>query len=59
MDNWSNFTIYCPNCGTLLSGAKDKGGKVRYRCPKCCVEMIRTSKGRRHDTLEVYAQHDK
>ena len=59
MDNWSIFTIYCPNCGMSLSGAKDRHGKVRYRCPKCGVEMIRTSKGRRHDTLEVYAQHDK
>ena len=59
MDNWSSFTIYCPNCGTLLSGVKDKNGKVRYRCRKCGIEMTRTSKGRRHDTLEVYAPHDK
>ena len=55
MSDWTNYQMYCPNSGTLISGAKGSDGKIRYRCPRCRAEIIRTIKGRRHDTIEVYA----
>lgn len=54
-DIWTPVSIYCPNCGKLNYGYRDKENKIRYECKRCQVKLVRINKSRRHDTLELYA----
>ena len=55
-DNWKIISWYCPNCGKMIGGIPNAEGKIRTSCGKCKTEMVLTHKGRRHDTLELFAQ---
>ena len=54
-DNWKIVSWYCPNCGHLIGGIPNAEGKIKASCGKCKTEMVLKNKGRRHDTLEMYA----
>lgn len=54
-NNWTAIPMFCPNCGQLNYGYQNKEAKIRYECTRCEVVLIRTTKGRRHDTIEIYA----
>lgn len=54
-DNWRMVSWHCPNCGNLVSGYPNADGNVKVTCRKCGTEMVMKDKGRRHNTLEVYA----
>lgn len=36
-------------------GHKSEDEKIRYECRKCTVKFVRVPKGRRHDTIELFA----
>lgn len=54
-DNWKIVSWYCPNCGQLIGGIPNAEGKIKTSCGKCKTEMVLKNKGRRHDTLELFA----
>lgn len=54
-DNWRTVSWYCPNCGNLVSGYPNADGIIKVTCCKSGTEMVMKIKGRRHNTLEVYA----
>lgn len=53
--NWKIVSWYCPNCGQLIGGIPNAEGKIKTSCCKCKTEMVFRNKGRRHDTLELFA----
>ncbi len=54
-DTWKALSWYCPNCGTLVHGFRDKKGKVNVECGTCHSVMVRTLIGIRHDSIDLYA----
>lgn len=57
-DEWKPFSWYCVNCGTLMSGFKNKNGDTKGQCTKCGVVMVRTFKSKKKqnvDCFEAYA----
>lgn len=54
-NDWSPVPMYCLNCGQINYGYWNGEGKIKYECPRCKVTAIRVQKGRRHDTVDVYA----
>ena len=54
-DKWEMISWCCPNCGQLISGLPNAEGKIKASCQKCKTEMVLVHKGRRHDTLEIFA----
>lgn len=61
-DEWISLSWHCSNCGNIVQGFKNSKGNIKVECNKCHVIMIRTIKGRRHDTIDLYAprgqEHD-
>lgn len=58
-DEWVPLSWHCSNCGGIVSGFKNANGDIKTECKKCHVVMVRTIKGRRHDTIDLYAPSDK
>lgn len=54
-DEWAPCVWHCSNCGELVSGLKNENGDIKVQCKKCGMVMVRRMKGRRHDTIELYA----
>lgn len=54
-NNWTTIPMFCPNCGQLNYGYQNTEKKIKYECTRCGVVLVRTTKGRRHDTIEMYA----
>lgn len=54
-DEWRPFSWYCANCGHMVTGYKNKKGDIKVECTVCRVVMVRTLKGRRHDSIDLYA----
>ena len=52
---WYPFSWYCPNCGDLTRGYKNKEGTIKVECGSCHAVMVRTFKGRRHNRIDIYA----
>ena len=50
---WVPISWFCVNCGTKVTGIKDKQGVVKCECSKCKTYMVRTYKGRRHREIKV------
>ena len=46
---------YCPNCGSLVAGVRNKEGLVKVQCRSCFAVMVSKAMGRRHDQIDVYA----
>ena len=53
--DWSVYSWFCPNCRGAVAGMKNEKSQIRAKCTVCGATMIRTIKGRRHDTIDVYA----
>ena len=56
MTNQMDYTIYswyCPNCGTLVTGLKNREGDVKAQCGKCRVIMKRRDGSQNRITIEV------
>ncbi len=51
---WKAFNWFCPNCGKPVIGYKNKKESIKLSCEHCKIVMVRTIKGRRHDTIEIY-----
>ena len=47
--------MFCPNCGKMNYGYKGIDEKIKYECDRCMVKFVRVRKGRRHDTIEMFA----
>jgi ribosomal protein S27E len=54
-NTWEPCAWYCSNCGTLVTGYKNAEGMIKVECKKCGTVLVRKTKGRRHDTIEMYA----
>ena len=54
-DTWTPIPMYCSNCGKLNYGYRNEDGKIKYEFDKCKVVFVRVQKGRRHDTIDMYA----
>ncbi len=52
---WTPFSWHCPNCGTIVTGFKNPNGDIKVECSRCHATMVRRFKGRRHDTIDIYA----
>ncbi|HAR88731.1 MAG TPA: hypothetical protein DDY36_02635 [Ruminococcaceae bacterium] len=48
------YQCYCPNCGNLLMGYKNKENTVKYSCGKCKTFVVRKEKGRRNISFDTY-----
>ena len=46
---------YCVNCAAKVTGYMTPEGRIRCTCGRCGSIMVRTPRGRRHDSMEVYA----
>lgn len=47
--NWIPIQLYCPNCGTKITGYKTVEGKMKKQCRKCglmIVSQLKEKKGR-------------
>ncbi len=53
--NWSPYTWHCSNCGNPVTGYRNNRGTIKVECRKCHCTMVRTIKGKKHDTIEMYA----
>ena len=54
-ESWDEIPMFCPNCGHLNHGYRNRENTIRYECTRCKVVLVRTVKGRRHDTIDLYA----
>lgn len=54
-NEWTPLSWYCSNCGHLVTGYKNSNGDVKVECKVCHAVMIRKIKGRRHNTIDLYA----
>lgn len=54
-EEWVPYTWYCSNCGEKVSGLKNADGVIKAQCSRCRTVMVRRLKGRRHDTIDLYA----
>ena len=48
--------MFCPNCGRLNYGYKSEDNRIKYECVQCTVKFVRVQKGRRHDTIDLFAK---
>ena len=53
--DWTIYSWYCPNCRNGVAGLKNEKNQIKVKCEVCGVEMVRTVKSRRHDTIDVFA----
>ena len=54
-DSWRPLSWHCSNCGTLVTAYQNSKGEFKVACPNCRAVMVRIQKGRRRDTIELYA----
>ena len=57
-DEWVPLSWHCANCGGIVTGFKNAKGDIKAECSRCRVVMVRTIKGRRHDTIDLYAPRE-
>ena len=58
IEEWKPFSWHCANCGNIVIGYMKQNGDIKVECKRCRVVMVRKIKGRRHDTIDVYAPTD-
>lgn len=47
--------IYCPNCGTIITGYKSEDGAVRIDCPRCRVKIFSKQQNPRTINIKITA----
>ena len=52
---WRPLSWHCSNCGTIVTAYENSNGGFKVECHKWGTVMVRTVKGIRHDTIELYA----
>lgn len=52
---WTPRSWYCSNCGNKVTAFMNGSGSFKVECSRCRVVMVRTSRSRRHDTINIYA----
>jgi len=52
---YQEYPMFCPNCGHLNIGYKNKDGKIKYHCKRCDTSIVRTQKSRRKEFIEIFA----
>ena len=57
-EEWKPFSWHCASCGNIVTGYKNKNGDIKVECNICRVVMVRKTRGRRHNTIDVYAPKD-
>lgn len=55
-ESWKPYPMFCPNCGRLNYGYKSEDNRIKYECAQCTVKFVRVQKGRRHDTIDLFAK---
>ena len=50
---WIKEAMYCPNCGNLVSGYRNKKGLVKKRCEHCGVLLYSKRITRRRIDIQV------
>ncbi|MCC8081456.1 MAG: hypothetical protein LUI14_11415 [Lachnospiraceae bacterium] len=53
-DDWSSFSWYCPNCGGLVTGYKNREGFIKVECGTCHSIMVRRLKNHRHNNIDIF-----
>lgn len=51
--NLSPVRLYCPNCGTIVTGYKSDDGAVRIDCPKCRVKIFSKQQNKKTINLKL------
>ena len=51
---WPPFSMYCPNCGELMTGYQNSEGLIRKECDICHMLSVRKNMGRRHTRIDLY-----
>lgn len=57
-DEWQVFKWYCPNCGYVVQGLKNKEGTIKVECSRCRAAMVRVPKSRRKDVIYLTAPYN-
>ena len=52
---WMPISWFCSNCGNEVIGVMNSNQMVKVECNRCHVKMVRTIKGRRSDTIKLFA----
>ncbi len=52
---WRPLSWHCSNCGTPVTAFENSNGGFKVECHRCGAVMVRTIKGRRHSTIDIYA----
>ncbi len=52
---WESYSWHCVNCGSVVTGYKNKNGEIKIECRTCHTTMIRSIKSSKHDVINVYA----
>ncbi len=53
-EEWRPFVWRCSQCGADVTGYKNARGDIKVQCGRCKLVMVRTIKGKRHSTMELY-----
>ena len=54
-DEWTQVSWFCSNCGRKVIGNKNSKDTFVGECNRCHAKMVRTVKGRRCNTIKLYA----
>ena len=49
------FPWHCPNCGAMVVGYRDERGVCKVTCRNCQTVMVRITKSRRSDVMNIFA----
>ena len=52
---WRPVSMYCTNCGELLTGYQNSERMTRIECVRCHSVSVRKQIGRRHNRIDIYA----
>ena len=54
-EKWIRAIVHCPNCGTIVTGYRDKEGSAKMQCATCQAIMVTKRVSRRHERIDLYA----
>ena len=54
-NEWVQAILHCPNCGSIVTGYRDKEGYAKIQCLTCQVNIVSKRISRRHERIDLYA----
>lgn len=54
-EEWKPIPWHCLHCGRKIIAYENGKEDMKVSCDKCHTVMVRKIRGRRHDTIEIYA----